>query len=169
MHTDRHLKKAIELLDTVEVKEVAVPEIQPLPKLTKAASHDKPGVSNDVQATGVRSSDQHWIDLSEAARKLLNNLHLVRRYELLGEEFLSEIILSEEDAKKLQAIDTFLEQCLFDHVRNELQELAHVQNWGSAPVEGNHWRNPSSFISNRMGATSYRNLHSLSLKLVTMT
>jgi hypothetical protein len=86
--------------------------------------------SNNVPATGAISSDQHWADLAEAARKLVNNLRIVRRYELLSEEILSEIVLSEEDAKKLETADAFLEQCLFDHLRSELKQLAHVQNWG---------------------------------------
>ncbi len=64
------------------------------------------------------------------ARKLVNNLHLVRKYELLSEEILSEIVLSEEDAKKLETTETLLEQCLFDHVRIELELFAYVQNWG---------------------------------------
>jgi integrase/recombinase XerD len=122
----RHLREAVDLLE------------EPGPDISGTGNGRESGlglpidhsVFNNVPATGVRSLDQHWADLSEVARKLVNNLRLFRRYELWSGEMLSEIVLPEEDAKKLETADTFLGRCLFDHVRSETQQLAHVQNWG---------------------------------------
>jgi integrase len=122
----RHLRGTVDLLedsDSYTSSEINGGENGLEPPVDYSAS-------NNVPATGAISSDQHWADLAEAARKLVNNLRIVRRYELLSEEILSEIVLSEEDAKKLETADAFLEQCLFDHLRSELKQLAHVQNWG---------------------------------------
>ena len=46
MHTDKHLKDAIELLGTAEEKEsISYTKIPSLPKLIKAKPHDKPTVT----------------------------------------------------------------------------------------------------------------------------
>ncbi|MFC1892848.1 tyrosine-type recombinase/integrase, partial [Chloroflexota bacterium] len=127
----RHLKEAVDLLEDSD-SDKSSERNGGESGLEPPVDHS---VSNNVPATGVRSSDQHWADLSEAARKLVNNLNLVRRYELLSDEVLSEIVLSEEDTKKLETADAFLEQCLFDHVRSELQQLSHVKSWGQLRLE----------------------------------
>ena len=122
----RHLKDAVDLLEDSD-SDTSSNKKGGENGLESPVDHS---VSDNVPATGAMSSEQHWADLAETARKLVNNLRLVRRYELLNEEIISEIVLSEEEAKKLETADAFLEQCLFDHLRSELPQLAHVQSWG---------------------------------------
>jgi len=73
---------------------------------------------------------EHEKDLASALQTLVNNLRLVKRYGSVDGVPIDEIVLREEDEKRIQQVDPVLSGWLLSHIQVELPELRSVKRWG---------------------------------------